>query len=108
MFAFPALGTQRTSNLMRVMAIAVLMSLFISCLAPAVFAKNTYVITDGGETTVYTSFATDPAYILDQAGVELGDEDTFTTTPGDGETEITVKCIGDCPVSHDHNENTKK
>lgn len=91
MFAFPALGTRRSSTLMRVLSVAVLMSLFISCLMPAAFAKNTYVITDGDETTVYTSYATDPAYILDQAGVELGEEDTFTTTPGDDETEITVR-----------------
>ena len=25
-----------------------------------------------------------------------------------GETEITVKCIGDCPVSHDHSQNSAK
>ena len=100
MFAFPALGTHRSSTLMRVLSIAVLMSLFISCLMPAAFAKNTYVITDGDETTVYTSYATDPAYILDQAGVELGAEDTFTTTPGEDETAITVRRSQDILVNN--------
>jgi uncharacterized protein YabE (DUF348 family)/3D (Asp-Asp-Asp) domain-containing protein len=91
MFIFPALGSRRTSTLMRVMAISVLMSVFISCLMPAVFAKTTYVITDGDETMVYSSYATDPAYILDQAGVELGTEDIFTATASEGETQIVVQ-----------------
>jgi len=73
------------------MAIAVLTSLFASGLIPTVFARNTYVITDGDQTTVYTTFATDPAYVLNQAGFELGEDDTYTTQPGDGVSEITVQ-----------------
>lgn len=91
MQAFPTLAARRSHPVLRVMAIAVLTSLFASGLIPTVFARNTYVITDGDQTTVYTTFATDPAYVLNQAGFELGEDDTYTTQPGDGVSEITVQ-----------------
>lgn len=50
-------------------------------LAPTAFAK-TYVITDGGRTITYTTFATDPAEVLDQAGMEMDEKDTYTTQDG--------------------------
>ena len=50
-------------------------------LSPTAFAK-TYVITDGDRTVTYTTFATDPAEVLDEAGMELDGLDSYTT--GDG------------------------
>lgn len=88
---FPTLAARRSHPILRVMAIAVLTSLAASGLIPTVFARNTYVITDGDQKTVYTTFATDPAYVLDQAGVQLGEDDTYTTQAGDGVSEITVQ-----------------
>ena len=55
-----------------------------------VFAKNTYVITDGDQVRLYTTYATNPAEVLDQAGVELEEGDTYVTQPGDGVSEITI------------------
>lgn len=60
-------------------------------LAPTALAQTTYVITDGDQVKVYTTYATDPAAVLDKAGFQLGEDDTYTTQPGDGVSEITVK-----------------
>lgn len=61
-------------------------------LSQAVFARTTYVITDGDTVLVHTTFATDPAAVLTEAGFTLRDEDTFTAqADGDvSEIEITV------------------
>lgn len=55
------------------------------------FARTTYVITDGGRVTVHTTLATDPKAVLGEAGLKLGENDTYTTRSGDGVSEITVK-----------------
>lgn len=69
-----------------VMAIAL-----ASCfLAQQAFAR-TYVIRDGERVVTYTTFATDPAQVLDQAGLNLGEFDTYTTEALDGAEEITVR-----------------
>lgn len=60
-------------------------------LAQTAFAQNTYVITDGEQVTVHTSFASDPAKVLDEVGVELDEDDFYTTAAGDGISEITVQ-----------------
>lgn len=55
------------------------------------FAKNTYVITDGSRTFTYSTFATDPGRILDEAGLELDENDTYTTHVDSGTSSITVR-----------------
>jgi len=91
MSALPTLGSQKNSPLARIIAITILLAVLVSGVVPTVFARNTYVITDGDETKIYTTYTTDPAQVLDQAGIQLGADDTYTTVPGDGETEITVQ-----------------
>lgn len=54
-----------------------------------VFA-TTYVINDGSRVVTYTSFATDPAQVLGQAGVPLEEYDTYTTEAAAGEATITI------------------
>ena len=51
---------------------------------------TTYVINDGERVVTYTTFATDPAEVLGQAGVPLEEYDTYTTEAVDGEATITV------------------
>ena len=61
------------------------LSLAILCillLCPTAFAR-TYVITDGDRTFTYTTFATDPAEVLTQAGMALSGQDSYTTAGGD-------------------------
>ena len=54
------------------------------------FAR-TYVITDGDRVVTYTTFATDPAQVLGQAGMELGAYDTYTTEAVEGGSAITIR-----------------
>ena len=82
---------KRKSLLLRVAAAALPLIVLVALLAPTVFARTTYVITDGDQVRVYTTFSTDPADVLDEAGVMLGEDDIYTTQPGDGVSEITVQ-----------------
>ena len=65
--------------------------LLVMLLAQPVFAKNTYVITDGDRVFTYTTSATDPRQVLGEAGLELDENDTYTTQEGVGGAEITVR-----------------
>ena len=71
------------------------LSLIVFCsvmaLSQSVLAKTTYVITDGDEVTVHSTFETNPAQVLTEAGVALDHIDTFVTEPGHGVSEITVQ-----------------
>lgn len=91
MQAFPSAITQRNSILMRVMVMALPVVILLATVIPTALAQNTYVITDGDEVKVYTTSATDPAHVLDEAGIELEAGDTYTTVAGDGVSEITIK-----------------
>ena len=81
---------KKTSPLIRICALALVVVISVCALAPTVFAKNTYVITDGDSVTVHTTYATDPAVVLDEAGLELSADDTYVTFTSDDVSEITV------------------
>ena len=90
----------RKNRLFRVLALALTVAGLVATLALTAFAQNTYVITDGDQVTVYSSFTDDPAKVLDQAGVQLSEQDYYTTAAGDGVSEITVQ--RGMPVTIDH------
>ena len=69
----------------RVAAILLAVISLLLLLTPTAFAK-TYVITDGDRTITYTTFATDPADVLDQAGLDLDEHDSYTTENGESIT----------------------
>lgn len=60
-------------------------------LSQTVFAQNTYVITDGSRVLVHTTYATDPMTVLGEAGLELDEDDTYTTQQNQGVSEISVQ-----------------
>lgn len=60
-------------------------------LSQTVLAQNTYVITDGSRTLVHTTSATDPGTVLNEAGLKLGADDSYTTQFNNGIPEITVR-----------------
>ncbi len=91
MQAITAFIEKRKSLFLRVVAMVLPLAILLVVLAPTAFAQTTYVITDGDHVRVYTTHATDPADVLDQAGFDLGEDDTYTTQPGDGVSEITVQ-----------------
>lgn len=82
---------KRKSILLRVAVLVLPMVILLALLAPTVFARTTYVITDGNQVRVYATFSTNPADVLDQAGFLLGEDDIYTTQPGDGVSEITIQ-----------------
>ncbi len=61
----------------------------MALLTQTAFAR-TYVITDGDLVVTHTTFATDPAEVLGQAGVALNEHDTYTTSDVAGQETITV------------------
>lgn len=79
---------------------AAILSLTICCavvaLSQSVFAKTTYVINDGHQVTVHSTYATNPADVLDEAGVELNHIDTFFTE----DNEITVQRGQNVTIDH--------
>jgi len=64
--------------------------LVVALVAPVAQAR-TYVITDGDRVVTYTTFATDPEEILDQAGLGLGEADAYITEPTVEGKSITVQ-----------------
>lgn len=73
------------------MAVLVVPLMLLLLLSQTVFAQNTYIITDGNRVLVHTTFHTDPAAILNEAGLALDPDDTYTTQAGLGISEITVR-----------------
>ena len=82
--------TKKHSTLVRLLAVVLAIACAVPLLSQTVSAKNTYVITDGDQVTVHTTYETNPAVVLDEVGLELSDVDVFETTNKDGVSEITV------------------
>jgi len=77
--------------LTRIVAILLPVVCVLLLLTQTAFAKNTYFINDGGRVTIHTTYATDPADVLNEAGLELNMDDTYTTSAGIGVSEITIQ-----------------
>ena len=75
----------------RIIAVALMTAVIISLLSLTVFAQNSFVITDGDFMTVHKSYSTDPDVVLDEAGIELSEEDTYTTSYNDGIGRIDIQ-----------------
>lgn len=82
---------KRNTPFIRMAALVLTAVLLLLLLSQTAFAQNTYVITDGDQVLVHTSSATDPAIVLNEAGLALGADDTYTTQPGIGVSEITIR-----------------
>lgn len=91
---------RRGNWLHRLLAIAVMAAALAGLLSQAVFAQNNYVITDGDHVTVHKSYSTDPDVVLDEAGIELSEEDTYTTTYNDGVGRIDIQRMQMVTVIH--------
>lgn len=83
--------TKKLTKPMRLVALLLPVICIVLLLSQTVFAKNTYVINDSGRVVIHTTYATDPAEVLNEAGLELSEDDTFTTQNGLGVSEITVQ-----------------
>ncbi len=81
---------KRFNRVLAVMLIAVAMVAVFSLSAEA---KNTYRITDGDRVLIISTDATNPVDVLDQAGLALGKDDTYTTQESGDYSEIYVQRI---------------
>jgi len=84
------LASKRSLRRIRIFGLLTPLLLLLLLVQPA-FAKNTYVITDGDRVFTYTTSATDPRQVLGEAGLELDEDDTYTTQAGASGPEITVR-----------------
>ena len=76
---------------MRIALLLLPLVCIVLLLTQTAFAKNTYLINDGGRVVIHTTYATDPAEVLDEAGLVLNADDMFVTQPGLGVSEITIQ-----------------
>lgn len=97
-------GNRKHSIAIHLGAVAAAMALVSCLLTQTAFAK-TYVIRDGDRVVTYTTFATDPAQVLGQAGLALTEYDTYTTEAVDGAEEITI-CRAQTVTVRYHGEET--
>ena len=74
----------------RWLAAMVMITVTILCLSMPAFAQTKYVITDGDNVIVCLSNSTDPQVVIEEAGLKLGESDTFTTHTTDGVSEIHI------------------
>ncbi len=84
----------------RIAAIAAMVGLIAGALSLTVFAQNSYIITDGDAVTVHKSYSDDPAEVLQEVGIELSEEDTYTATFNDGVARIEIQRMQLVTVSY--------
>lgn len=82
---------RRKRSFLKLVAMLLAAVCLVGTLSQTAQAANTFVITDGDAVKVHTSFATDPAKVLKEAGVALSAEDYYTTISGAGVSEINVQ-----------------
>ena len=83
-----------------VVLLSLILVLSMTALLSQTALATTYVINDGDRVVTYTSFATDPAEVLDRAGVPLEENDTYTAENGSTITvnraqQVTVHYLGE-------------
>ncbi|MBQ6889459.1 MAG: G5 domain-containing protein [Oscillospiraceae bacterium] len=82
--------TKRKSVFVR-MAVVVIPLVLLLLLSQTALAENTYVITDGDRVKVHTTSTTDPVAVLTEAGLALGEDDTYKAQKQGGVSQITVQ-----------------
>ena len=84
------LASSRRNVLLYICAVAVPLVLLVTMLSQSVFAQNTFVITDGDQVIVHTTYASDPATALNEAGVDAEPDEYSATLSEDGVYDITL------------------
>ena len=77
-----------------------LVLVMVTTLALTVFAETTYVIYDGETQLVHKTDATEPAQVLEEAGLELGAADQVTTEESFRSATITIRRAVEITINH--------
>lgn len=88
-----------------IVLLSVILVLSLSAIVTQTVFATTYVITDGDKTVTVTTFETDPAQVLGEAGVPLEEYDTYTTEAMEGGAAITISRARKVTV-HYHGQTT--
>ena len=91
MQGLPLLISRRRNVFLSIVLIALPLVFLVTMLSQNVFAQNTFVITDGDQVIVHTTYASDPAMALDEAGVDADPDEYVATQTEDGVYDITVR-----------------
>ena len=91
MQSFKQFAREKKTTILRTAAAFFAMTVIVLLLSQQAFAQTTYVITDGSRVLVHTTSSTDPEDVLGEAGLKLGEDDTFTTQAGLGTAEIQIQ-----------------
>lgn len=90
MQGLPLLAARRRNVFLYMFIIVLPLVFLVTMLSQSVFAQNTFVITDGDQVIVHTTYASDPAVALDEAGVEADPDEYATVQTEDGVYDIYV------------------
>lgn len=90
------MGNSKDNFILSILLTVLIVAAVISPMGAGVVtasAETTYMINDAGRVSYYTTSATDPEEVLDEAGLELGIDDTYTTKESNGYTGIYVQRV---------------
>ncbi len=86
----------------RVVIVPVVVAVTMLCLSIAALSINTYVVTDGAETTVHRSYETDEYRLLASIGKSVDELDEVGVSQGeDGVTNLTVQRAQEITIAAD-------
>lgn len=91
MQGFPLFAARKRGVFLRLVVLVLPVVFLVTVLSQTVLAQNTFVITDGDTVIVHTSYATDPAKALDEAGIEVDQDEYSAVQTEDGVYDITVQ-----------------
>ena len=90
MQGLPLFASKRRNIFLYICTLAIPLVFFVAMLSQSVLAQNTFVITDGDQVIVHTTYASDPAVALNEAGVYADPDEYSATLSSDGVYDITV------------------
>ncbi len=90
MQGLPLFASKRRNIFLYIFTLAIPLAFFVAMLSQSVFAQNTFVITDGDQVIVHTTYASDPAIALNEAGVDADPDEYSATLSADGVYDIRV------------------
>ena len=93
MHTFRRIVSGKKMVFLRLGAVALTLLLTTGLLSQAAFAQTTYVITDGDRVLVHTTYETDPAEVLSEAGLELGADDYITKPFSLGLVKLHIEAV---------------
>ena len=80
-------------KLLRWVSLALMLAIAALYFSLPAFAQTKYVITDGDNVIVCMSTSTDPQVVIEEAGLKLGESDTYTTQKQDGVSQIKINRV---------------